>query len=77
MTVAEAVLYFVSIAPATIPSFDALVSMVTIYCPAASATEIDAAARPFEVGPPGAYRYERDGGPGHCINVDAGAAGGR
>lgn len=66
MTPAEAVEYFVATAPRYVPTFDSLVGLVRIHSPDATATEIDAAARPYEVGRPGAYRYEREGGPWHC-----------
>ena len=60
-----------------IATFDALVQAVRAIHVDASVTDIDVAARPYEVGRPGAYRYERVDGPGHCNEVDAGATGGR
>ena len=66
MTLADAVRAIVDSHLCGVPTFDALCVEVWHSGFSASATEIDAAARPYEVGDPRARRYERDGGPGHC-----------
>lgn len=67
MTLAEAVRAVVVGHMNGVPSFWMLfVEVRLLVGDDATATEIDKAARPYEVGRPGAYRYEREDGPGHC-----------
>ncbi len=63
MTPAEAVLIVsvrIVVERDKLPTFDELLLAVREMAPDASVTEVDAAARPYEVGQPGAYRYERE-----------------